>query len=551
MKKIFPFSSELKLLHTFIKVAFIVTLTCLSVFSFLPYTHASQCGREGSGKIVAQASVPARYWVGGTGNWSDTSHWSTSSGGSGGASVPTSSDAVFFDANSFSAAGQTVTVDTDAFCLSINFRKWGTSNIQGVNGISAVSPTEVWIVGSNGNVWEYDGSNWTQHVGTGLWGANTINGVSAYSSTEVWIVGNSGHVWEYDGTDWTQHSGTGRWEDANLGEVFAYSPTEVWIVGANGNVWEYDGSSWSQHSGTGRWDTQQINGVSVYSSTEVWIVGNSGHVWEHDGSSWTQHSGSGTWGTRNINGVSAYSPTEVWIVGRNGSVWEHDGSSWTQHSGSGTWGTTNADTINGVSVHSPTEVWIVGSGGDVWEHDGSSWSQHSGTGRWGTQSINGVAAFSSTEVWVVGNSGNVWEHDGSSWSQHSGMTGATNSPTLELQANLTVATDMTLISGMTLAPNNYTVIFTGDGTLITGGQSFYHVQKSTAGTTLYLADGDTLNSTILTIDADTTFDMTKANLSLVTLNNDGTLTLEGDPALESITITNGMDVDSGLVKYYG
>lgn len=40
-----------------------------------------------------------RYWVGGTGTWNDTSTtvWSTSSGGSSGASVPTSTDNVFFD----------------------------------------------------------------------------------------------------------------------------------------------------------------------------------------------------------------------------------------------------------------------------------------------------------------------------------------------------------------------------------------------------------------------------------------------------------------------
>lgn len=52
-----------------------------------------------------------RYWVGGTGNWSDTARWSTSSGGSSGASVPTSADNVFF--NDSSAAGTfTVTIDT-------------------------------------------------------------------------------------------------------------------------------------------------------------------------------------------------------------------------------------------------------------------------------------------------------------------------------------------------------------------------------------------------------------------------------------------------------
>jgi hypothetical protein len=43
-----------------------------------------------------------RYWVGGTGTWSstNTANWSTSSGGAGGASVPTAADNVIFDAGS-------------------------------------------------------------------------------------------------------------------------------------------------------------------------------------------------------------------------------------------------------------------------------------------------------------------------------------------------------------------------------------------------------------------------------------------------------------------
>lgn len=43
-----------------------------------------------------------RYWVGGAGTWdaSSTTNWSTSSGGAGGASVPTAADDVYFDANS-------------------------------------------------------------------------------------------------------------------------------------------------------------------------------------------------------------------------------------------------------------------------------------------------------------------------------------------------------------------------------------------------------------------------------------------------------------------
>ncbi len=52
------------------------------------------------------------YWVNGSGNWSDTSHWAFSSGGTILHSQwPGGTDNVFFDANSFNAPGQIVTLD--------------------------------------------------------------------------------------------------------------------------------------------------------------------------------------------------------------------------------------------------------------------------------------------------------------------------------------------------------------------------------------------------------------------------------------------------------
>ena len=63
-----------------------------------------------------------RYWVGDGGNWSDnTNHWSAASGDVAGASLPTSSDNVYFDANSFTIAGQTVTVDATAYCIDMDW----------------------------------------------------------------------------------------------------------------------------------------------------------------------------------------------------------------------------------------------------------------------------------------------------------------------------------------------------------------------------------------------------------------------------------------------
>lgn len=63
-----------------------------------------------------------RYWVGGSGTWdgTTTTNWATSSGGAGGASVPTLTDNVFFDASS-SPVSYTVTTTSaaDGNCLDI------------------------------------------------------------------------------------------------------------------------------------------------------------------------------------------------------------------------------------------------------------------------------------------------------------------------------------------------------------------------------------------------------------------------------------------------
>jgi hypothetical protein len=62
----------------------------------------------GLGEFV-EASTD-RYWVGGSGLWTDTAHWALTSGGVGGAAAPTINDDVYIDENSFSTAGQIIKV---------------------------------------------------------------------------------------------------------------------------------------------------------------------------------------------------------------------------------------------------------------------------------------------------------------------------------------------------------------------------------------------------------------------------------------------------------
>ena len=73
------------------------------------------------GWTFSNSSTP-HYWVGGQGNWQDTTHWSYSSGGQGGACIPTIDDDVYFDANSFSSNNDTVYIDSlNIFCKNMNW----------------------------------------------------------------------------------------------------------------------------------------------------------------------------------------------------------------------------------------------------------------------------------------------------------------------------------------------------------------------------------------------------------------------------------------------
>jgi hypothetical protein len=93
---------------------------------------------------TAKPADSTRYWVGGTGNWSDTARWSTSSGGSSGASVPRSHDDVVFDsasnATAYTATVNTVTGGIRCKALTIagpasgNLTLAGSTAIDGIHG---------------------------------------------------------------------------------------------------------------------------------------------------------------------------------------------------------------------------------------------------------------------------------------------------------------------------------------------------------------------------------------------------------------------------------
>lgn len=123
-----------------------------------------------------------RYWVGGTDTWNATAgtKWATTSGGTGGASVPTSSDDVFFDANSGSG---TVTLGADGNCQDINFTGFtGSFEASSARRINIYGST---ILGSGTTYTSYNGSLWFQGNSTATL---TTNGKQIGNTTSVSLV---------------------------------------------------------------------------------------------------------------------------------------------------------------------------------------------------------------------------------------------------------------------------------------------------------------------------------------------------------------------------
>lgn len=95
------------------------------------YAGANSTG-TGTGIILSAAPAPVtRYWRGGTGTWdaTTTTNWSATSGGLGGASVPTSADAVIFDSLSNATAYTVTCTATQLRCASLTMAGPATGNV--------------------------------------------------------------------------------------------------------------------------------------------------------------------------------------------------------------------------------------------------------------------------------------------------------------------------------------------------------------------------------------------------------------------------------------
>jgi fibronectin-binding autotransporter adhesin len=143
-----------------------------------------------------------RYWVGGTGNWNDTTYWSTSSGGASGADLPRSHDDVVFDSSS-NATDYTATVNAITGgnrCKALTIAGPASGNVT-LAGSTALFIHDDITLPATGLTRTYTGAITLSGTGVGktittngvaLANAVTVNGVSAeWALADALNTGNS------------------------------------------------------------------------------------------------------------------------------------------------------------------------------------------------------------------------------------------------------------------------------------------------------------------------------------------------------------------------
>lgn len=437
-----------------------------------------------------------RYWVGGTGTWdaSDTTHWSASSGGAGGSSVPGASDDVIFNGSS---GGGTVTVNTNFSVLSVTMGAFtgtltfATNNnsptMQTFSGTGTGTRTlslgsgTFFLTGSNTTIWDFaNGTNLTFNAGTavvkctysGGTGSRTLRNQGT-SATNLWISA---------GTDSIILTST--YTAVNLDFTgFAGTLTNTSIrVGGNLTM----GSSMTVTSGSS--DITFINAGASNTITSNGVAMNIPLVFNSTGSTWTLQD------DLSLSGASARSVTltagTLAISSKTLTCDSFLGSGTGVRSlstGTGTIVLTgSAETVWTTSTS--TNMTITGTGTVKCTYSGSTGSRFVITGNNTDVRIPnlwisaGTDTFTTNNVFVVGN----LDFTGFTGTWTSNTTGVFN-----VAGNLTLQSSMTV----TISSSSILILATDTSQTITSnGVSIGRIVRVGGGGTVNLADAFTIGA---------------------------------------------------------
>ena len=317
---------------------------------------------------------------------------------------------------------------------------------QSLSGISMVSTTEGWAVGSGGIILRLSGGTWSVIPSSPV--TTNLLCVSMVSSGEGWAVGASGVILRCTGGSWSNYTSSP--VTNYLYSVSMTSPTDGWAVGASGVILRCTGGSWSNYTSSPV--TNYLYSVDMISATEGWAVGASGVILRCTGGSWSNYTSSPV--TNYLYSVSMTSPTDGWAVGASGVILRLTGGTWNRVTSIPT-----TNTLYSVNMVSATDGWAVGTSGVTLHWDGATWNLITPSPT--TQNLQAVSMVSANEGWAVGYSAMMIH-----WVKNAPVASFTYSPS-NPTVNTTVSFDASASNDSDGTIANYAWDF-GDGNTGTG-----------------------------------------------------------------------------------
>ena len=266
------------------------------------------------------------------------------------------------------------------------------------------SSTDIYCVGSFGQILHYDGAEWTEMTsGT----VSHLRDLWGFACDDVFAVGDTGTILRFDGDEWARMESP---TTETLLGVWGSSPDTVYAVGSNGTVLAFDGVEWTKMNSNSTNDFFVVWGTA---GDYVFAGGRDGMMF-YDGNTWESFDFTpryvlmGMWGTAR-NNVYAADGTNV--------LKHYDGSEWTD-----IWTRVGYPFMN-ICGFSENNIFASGYDGLVARYDGTSWTGYS----LGDFKLSGIWGTADDDLWVSGvpywSGGALFHYNGSTWTpSHKSLT---------------------------------------------------------------------------------------------------------------------------------
>ena len=147
-------------------------------------------------------------------------------------------------------------------------------------GITAISPTDVWVFGTAGRrhpgagTWHFSGTSWQPVTGA----AAGIFQASAAGKSDIWGIGNAGHegnaLFHFGGSSWRRAMPRAL-AGFSYSHVLALSAANVWVAGLVGGIpklGHFNGHAWTRLRMPG---TAAATGMCRDGRGGLWVIANS------------------------------------------------------------------------------------------------------------------------------------------------------------------------------------------------------------------------------------------------------------------------------------